>query len=91
MRSIYTGISNADLQISHTEAEELWKTSDYVLSSKQDNDVVNGDLSSGAARMNDGFDTINCFQYFNDKYRRFDSRLKGYTAPAYYEGLVNYT
>ena len=89
--NIYLGTSNDDLQLTHEEAEELWKDSDYVLSSAKDKYVVNGDLSAGAARMNEGFDITNCFLYYNPKYRRFEGRLNGYAAPGYYEGLVNYT
>ena len=65
--------------------------SDYVLSSAPDNFVVNGDLSSGAARMNEGFETTNCFLYYNPNHRRFEGRLNRFAAPGYYEGLVNYT
>lgn len=88
---IYTGTSNLDLNLSSSEAEELWKDSDYVLSSRQRNYDVNGDLSSGAARVNEGFETTNSFLSFNDNDIQFEMRINGYAGRGYYEGLGNYT
>ena len=88
---IYDGTSNEDLHLSHSEAAELWADSDYVLSSPSHNFIVNGDLSSGAARINEGFETTNSFWYFNKERSRFEARFKGKPVPGYYEVLGNYT
>ena len=68
-----------------------WKGGDYVLSNSAYRYVVNGDLSSGAARANDSFGDANVFLYFNYHKRRVELRLAADVEEGMYEALVNYT
>ena len=68
-----------------------WAGSDYVISGSAHRYVVNGALTSGAARANDSFGDANTFLYFNPNKRRVELRLAVDVSAGFYEALVNYT
>ena len=53
--------------------------------------MVNGALTSGAARANDSFGDANTFLYIYSKKRRVELRLAVDIPAGFYEALVNYT
>ena len=89
--AVYEGESNDSLNITYQTAMERWKGSEYVLSNSDYRYVVNGDLSSGAARANESFGDANTFLYFNNNKRRVELRLAADLPAGFYEALVNYT
>ena len=52
--------------------------------------VVNGAITNGASRANEGFATFNAYLVFNTNYRRMELRLAGPAEPGTYEALTNY-
>ena len=91
LMGIYCGLTNEVLRLSYCEAEETWSDSDYVMAYPHANYIVDGDLTSGATRVNEGFHTTNSLFVFNSTQRWVEWRLKGCGQPGYYEGLGNYT
>ena len=57
--AVYEGDSCDSLGISYKQAVVKWKDSEYVLSHSHHRFVVNGALTSGAARGNDSFGDAN--------------------------------
>ena len=88
---IYCGLTNGVMNLSYVDATALWDESDYVMGYPRHNYVVDGDLTSGPTRANEGFHITNCFFVYNPLYNWVELRLKGCGQPGYYEGLVNYT
>ena len=88
---IYCGPTNELMNLTYDEAVKAWDASDYLMGYPQHNYVVDGDLTSGPTRANEGFQITNCFFVYNPIYRWVELRLKGCGQPGYYEGLVNYT
>ena len=88
---IYCGLTNTVMNLSYEEAIALWDESDYVMGYPRHGFVIDGDLTSGPTRANEGFHPTNCFFVYNPIYQWVELRLKGCGQPGYYEGLVNYT
>ena len=88
---IYCGLTNAAMNMSYNQAVTLWDASDYVMAYPRHNYVVDGDLTSGPTRANEGFHVTNCFFVYNPTRNWVELRLKGCGQPGYYECLVNYT
>ena len=89
---VYEGESNEDVNMSYAEAVRRWADSDYVLADVQHAYVVNGYLSSGAARANESFGAVNSILYFNPSQRRGELLVAAtIRISGYYEALVNYT
>ena len=88
---IYCGITNTVMQLSFSEAERQWRASDYVMAYAREGYIVDGDLTSGPTRVNEGFHTTNAFFLYNSNQPWVEIRLKGCGQPGYYEGLANYT
>ena len=85
-------MSLSDLNLTYSDAVKQWAHSDYVFADAQHNYVVNGHLSSGAARANESFGVINAFIYFNTERCRAELLVAANIyISGYYEGLVNYT
>ena len=89
--AVYEGESCDSLGITYQAAMKKWIGSDYVISDSAHRYVVNGALTSGAARANDSFGDANTFLYFNSKKRRVELRLAVDIPAGFYEALVNYT
>ena len=89
--AVYEGDSCDSLGIPYREAMKRWSGGEYVLSNSAYRYVVNGALSSGAARANDSFGDANTFLYFNSHKRRVELRLAVDVPDGFYEALVNYT
>ena len=80
------------LNLSYTEAERLWQQSDYVMGYPREGYIVDGDLTSGPTRVNEGFRLTNFFFLYNPILKQWvEIRLKGCGQPGYFEGLANYT
>ena len=88
---IYCGMTNDVLGLSYAEAEQAWSSSDYVMGFPGAGYIVDGDLTSGPTRANEGFHITNSFFLFNPSQRWVEFRLKGCGQKGYFEGLVNYT
>ena len=91
LMGIYCGLTNEVMGWSYSDSENAWSDSDYVMGYPSANYIVDGDLTSGPTRANEGFDTTNSFFLFNPNQRWVEWRLKGCGQQGYYEGLVNYT
>ena len=91
LMGIYCGLTNEVMRLTYREAEETWSASDYVMAYPHANYIVDGDLTSGATRVNEGFHVTNSLFVFNNTQRWVEWRLKGCGQPGYYEGLCNYT
>ena len=79
------------MNLHYDEAEALWGDSDYVMGYLRYGYIVDGNLTSGPARANEGFHHTNSFFLFNASRNWVELRLKGCGEPGYYECLVNYT
>ena len=88
---IYCGLTNAIMGLSFQEAERQWRFSDYVMAYSREGYIVDGDLTSGPTRINEGFHITNGFFLYNRTQKWVEVRLRGCGQPGYYEGLVNYT
>ena len=89
---VYVGESNEDTNTSYADAVRRWANSDYVLADRQHEYVINGHLSSGAARANESFGAVNSILYFNPEQRRGELLVAAtIRISGYYEALVNYT
>ena len=88
---IYCGITNEVMRLSYSEGGAAWSDSDYVMAYPNANYIVDGDLTSGATRLNEGFHITNSLFLFHSTQRWVEWRPKGCGQPGYYEGLVNYT
>jgi hypothetical protein len=89
--AVYYGRSNVTLQLKYKEAQKLFDTSDYLLSTSRY--IVhrqNGLAICGAARANDCFDLFNCYFAYNPVKERMELLTKGPMGPGLYEALANY-
>ena len=91
LMGIYCGVTNEVMGLSYSEAEKAWSHSDYVMGYPHATYIVDGDLTSGPTRANEGFHITNSFFLFNSTQRWVEWRLKGCGQAGYFEGLVNYT